>query len=90
MAEEDVMSAQRNPVGPIRQLASKGPQLVRTEETVPSKAPVEAIERADPHPLAAAFIIGGIAATGAITFAGSVLMWVWFRDTGVNWMFQGH
>lgn len=83
-------AAQRNPLGPIRQPARKGPQLVWTGEAGPAKGPGEALERADPHPLAAAFIIGGIAATGAITFVGSILMWVWFRGTGVNWMFQGH
>jgi hypothetical protein len=49
---------------------------------------VEAIEGADPHPLMAAFIIVGIAATGAVTFVGSMLMWMFTRNTGVNWMFQ--
>ena len=81
-------AAQRNPVGPIRQPASQGPQLVLTGETVPAQAPAEAIERADPHPLAAPLIIGGIAGTGAIIFVGSILMWMSVRDTGVNWMFQ--
>jgi hypothetical protein len=81
-------AAQRNPVGPIRQPASHGPRLVPPGETGPAKAPVEAIEGADPHPLMAAFIIVGIAATGAITFVGSVLMWMLSRNTGVNWMFQ--
>lgn len=80
------MSAQHNPVGPIRRPVNKGPQLVLTVETAP--APAEAIERADPHPLAAAVIIGGIAATGAIIFVGSILMWMSVRNTGVNWMFQ--
>ncbi len=81
-------AAHGNPLGPIPQPASKGPQLVRTGETVPQQTPAEAIARADPHPLAAAFIIALIAAT--VAFAGSILTWVWFRDTGVNWMFQGH
>jgi hypothetical protein len=79
-------AAQRNPVGPIHEPVSKGPQLVLTRET--ALAPVEAIERVDPHPLAAAVIIGGIAATGAIIFVGSILMWMSVRNTGVNWMFQ--
>jgi hypothetical protein len=83
------MSAvQRNPVGPVHEPASPGPRLVPPRETAPSKAPVQAIESADPHPLMGALIIVGIAATGAIVFAGSILMWMSVRNTGVNWMFQ--
>ncbi len=81
-------AAHGNPLGPIPQPGSKVPRLVRTGETVPQQTPAEAITRADPHPLAAAFIIGVIALTGAV--AATILMWIWFRDTGVNWMFQGH
>jgi hypothetical protein len=49
----------------------------------------EAIRRGDPHPLAAALIIGGIALIGAITLIGSLASWILMRNTGVNWMFQG-
>ncbi len=73
---------------PLPKPASVGPRLVRTREPVPARA-VGTVERLDPHPLAAAFVIAGIALIGAFTFVGSILMWVWFRDTGVNWLFQG-
>jgi hypothetical protein len=29
-----------------------------------------------------------IAFTGAVTFAGSIVIWLLVRNTGVNWMFQ--
>jgi hypothetical protein len=83
-------AARNNPIGPESNPTIKGPELVRTTKPVPSQATVEAIRRADPHPLAAALIIGGIALTGAITFVGSLASWLLLRNTGVNWMFQGN
>jgi hypothetical protein len=85
------MNAARNdPIGPVSNSTIRGPELVRTKEPVPSQATVKAITRADPHPLAAALIIAGLAVTGAITFVGSLASWLLLRDTGVNWMFQGN
>jgi hypothetical protein len=68
----------------------KGPQLVPAREKVSAQVPVEAIARADPHPFAIVFIVGGIALIGALTFVGSLLTWLLVRNTGVNWMFQGN
>jgi hypothetical protein len=83
-------AALRDPVRRILHPVSKGPQLVRTGETIAATAPVEAIDRADPHPLVLLFLIAGIAATGAITLVGSIAMWLLLHDTGVNWMFQDY
>ncbi len=56
---------------------------------MPAKAAAEPIYKGDPHPLAPALIVGGIALVGAVVFAGSVAMWVFFlSNTGVNWMFS--
>jgi hypothetical protein len=82
-------AAQRDPLGSIPQPATKGPQLVPARQKAAAQVPVEEIARGDPHPLAAAFIIAGIALIGAFTFAGSALTWLLVRNTGVNWMFQG-
>jgi hypothetical protein len=82
-------AAQRDPLGSIPHPAPKGPQLVPAREKAAAQVPVELIVRGDPHPLAAAFIIAGIALIGAFTFAGSALTWLLVRNTGVNWMFQG-
>jgi DNA-binding helix-hairpin-helix protein with protein kinase domain len=83
------MSAARgNPIGPSSKPVIKGPQLVPTPEPIPSVT-AEAVRRADPHPLAAALIIGGMALIGAITLVGSLASWILLRNTGVNWMFQG-
>jgi hypothetical protein len=81
-------AAQRDPLGSIPKPAIKGPQLVPTREKA-AQIPAEAIATGDPHPLAAALMIAGIALIGAVTFAGSVLTWLLVRNTGVNWMFQG-
>ena len=83
-------AARGNPIGPVSKSTIKGPQLVRTAEPVPSQTTVKAIRRTDPHPLAAALIIAGLALTGTITFVGSLASWLLLRDTGVNWMFQGN
>jgi hypothetical protein len=82
-------AAQRDPLGSIPKPAIKGPQLVPAREKAAAQVSAEAIARGDPHPLAAAFLIAGIALMGAITFAGSVLTWLLVRNTGVNWMFDG-
>jgi NAD/NADP transhydrogenase beta subunit len=81
-------AARFKPIAPVPEAPAKGPQLVPPRKTVATQASAEAAARADPHPLAAALTIVGIAAIGAITFAGSVLSWVLLRQTGVNWMFQ--
>lgn len=83
-------AAQGKPLGPVPKPGVKGPQLVPPRETVPTQVPVESIERGDPHPLAPALIIGMIALIGALTFAGSVAIWVLLRNTGVGWMFHGN
>jgi hypothetical protein len=48
------------------------------------------VESGGAHPFAAALLIGVFALTVACTFAGSIAMWLIFRDTGVNWLFQGN
>jgi hypothetical protein len=82
-------AAQRDPLGSVPKPAIKGPQLVPAREKAAAQVSAEAIASGDPHPLAAAFLIAGIALMGAVTFAGSVLTWLLVRNTGVNWMFQG-
>lgn len=82
-------AAQRDPLGSIPNPAIKGPQLVPARQKAAVLIPAEAIARRDPHPLAAAFLIAGIALIVAFTFAGSVFTWLLVRNTGVNWMFQG-
>jgi hypothetical protein len=70
--------------------ATEGPQLVPPARGAPAPAPVEEIEIESEHPLLPALILGVIALTGAFTFAGSILMWLLVRNTGVGWMFQGN
>ena len=53
-----------------------------------SQATLEPIQEADPHPLATALVVGGIALVGAVLFAGSIAAWLILRDTGVDWMFS--
>lgn len=81
-------AAQGKPLVP--QPAIKGPQLVPPKQAVPTQSSLERVERLDPHPLAAALIIAGIALVGAFTFAGSAAIWLLLRNTGVGWMFQGN
>ena len=83
-------AAQGKPLPPVPEPAAKGPQLVPARQTVSTQAPVETVERLDPHPFAAAIIIAGIALMGAFTFVGSAAIWLLVRNTGVGWMFQGH
>jgi hypothetical protein len=33
-------------------------------------------------------IVAIVAMTLAFTFYSTVMLWLWFRGTGVNWMFQ--
>jgi hypothetical protein len=81
-------AARFKPVAQIRQPANVGPQLVPPREMVSSQAPMEMIESSDPHSAALFFTAFGIAFMGAFTFAGSILVWLLVRNTGVNWMFQ--
>jgi hypothetical protein len=55
---------------------------------MPSKAATEPIQNVEPPPLAIAVILGGIALSGAVVFAGSVAIWLIVRNGGVNWMFS--
>ena len=68
--------------------AHKGPQLVPPRKEDPAQVSVPAIETGEAHPIMTMFIAGMIAFTGAVTFAGSVVIWLLVRNTGVNWMFQ--
>jgi hypothetical protein len=67
--------------------AHKGPQLV-PRKADPAQGPVPAIEAGDAHPIVTILMAGMIAFTGAVTFAGSIVIWLLVRNTGVNWMFQ--
>jgi hypothetical protein len=85
------MSAARmKAVVQVPRKAREGPQLVPPGRGVPTPVPVEEIEIEGEHPLLPALIIAVIALTGAVTFAGSILMWLLVRNTGVGWMFQGN
>jgi hypothetical protein len=68
--------------------AHKGPQLVPPRKADPAQGPVPAIEAGDAHPMVTILMAGMIAFTGAVTFAGSIVIWLLVRNTGVNWMFQ--
>jgi hypothetical protein len=83
-------AAHGKPLGPILKPEVKGPQLVPPRETVPAQSSLGTVERLDPHPLTPALIVAGIALIGAVTFAGSVAIWLLVRNTGVGWMFQGN
>jgi hypothetical protein len=72
----------------VSEEAHKGPQLVPPRKADPAQGPVPAIEAGDAHPIVTILIAGMIAVTGAVTFAGSVVIWLLVRNTGVNWMFQ--
>jgi hypothetical protein len=43
---------------------------------MPSQDTLEPIQEADPHPLATALVVGGIALVGAVVFAGSIAAWL--------------
>lgn len=53
-----------------------------------SKSTTEPIQNIDPPPLVMAVILGGIALTGAVLFAGTIFSWLILRNTGFNWMFS--
>ena len=68
--------------------ANKGPQLVQPRKADPAQRAVPAIKTGEAHPIVTVLIAGMIAFTGAVTFAGSIVIWLLVRNTGVNWMFQ--
>jgi len=56
---------------------------------MPAHAAAEPILQGDPHPLAPALVVAGIALVGAVIFAGTIAAWVFFlQDSGVNWLFS--
>lgn len=77
------------PIVPIPKPAAKGPQLVPPRKEVPAQA-AAGIETAEPHPMITVFIFALIAFTLAFTFFATIVMSLWFRDTGVNWLFQSN
>ena len=81
-------AAQAKPLTQSSTPATAGPQLVPPRETVPTEAPVEKTDREDPHPFVTVLIVAIVAMTLAFTFYSTVMLWLWFRGTGVNWMFQ--
>lgn len=78
-------------VKPLREVstsATPGPQLVPPRQKVPSETLAEKTAREDPHPFVTVLIVAIIAITLAFTLFSTIMMWVWFRNTGVGWMFQ--
>ena len=76
------------PTVPISKPSAKSPQLVPPRER--ARAPVEIVEAREPHPVITVLIFALVAFTLAFTFFSAVVMFVWFRDTGVNWLFQSN
>ena len=68
--------------------AKVGPRLVTHEKTPPADNWGESIVERDPHPAMTVLIVAVIAFTLAFGFFSTVMMWVWFRNTGVDWMFS--
>ena len=81
-------AAQRKPLTQSSTPATAGPQLVPPRETVSSEESIERTDREDPHPFVTVLSVAIVAGTLAFTFYSTVMLWVWFRGTGVNWMFQ--
>ena len=79
-------AAHGKPLGPVPERTTLGPQLVTTRKSGETVL-VDEAERGD-HSLASALIIVVFAMLGAITFVGSIAIWLLVRNTGVNWMFQ--
>jgi hypothetical protein len=52
-------------------------------EAVPIAASVSTIPQEDSHPLAPIFAIGALALIGAFAFVGSIVIWLWLRNSGV-------
>jgi hypothetical protein len=69
-------------------LAREGPQLVPPREPVPNFAAEERTDQEDSHPFVTVLLLAVVAFTLAFTFFSMIMMWVWFRNTGVDWMFQ--
>jgi hypothetical protein len=88
-SEVFMRSERIRPVDQAPGIARKGPQLVPPQNTVPSEGPALAIETGESHPIVTVLIAITIAFTGAVTFFGSVVIWLLVRNTGVNWLFQG-
>lgn len=82
-------SERRRPVDQAPETARKGPQLVPQRQAIPAEEGVLAIETREAHPIVTILFAVTIAFTGAVTFFGSVVIWLFVRNTGVNWMFQG-
>lgn len=80
--------ARVKPVGESSTQPALGPRLVPPRQKVPDQASMEWAEREDPHPFVTVLIVAVIAFTLAFTFFSTVIMWLWFRNTGVDWMFQ--
>jgi hypothetical protein len=81
-------AARVKPLVPSSAPATAGPQLLPPRETVSTQASEEMTYREDPHPFFTVLIVAVIAFTLAFTFFSTVTMWVWFRNSGVDWMFQ--
>lgn len=80
--------APRKPLTGISTPANAGPKLVTHGKTAPADNWGESIAERDPHPAMTVLIVAVIAFTLAFGFFSTVMMWVWFRNTGVDWMFS--
>jgi hypothetical protein len=80
-------AAQTKPLAPSTAPAT-GPQLVPARKKDPTEASVEKTDRGSPPPFVTVVTVAVIAFTLAFTFFSSIMLWVWYRTTGVNWMFQ--
>ncbi len=75
------------PIVPTSKPAAKRPQLVPPHKEVPAPA-AAGIEAGELHPIITVLVVGVIAFTLAFAFFSTVVMWVLFRQTGVDWMFS--
>lgn len=80
--------AQRKPLVPSTTPATPGPQLVPARKKGLTEASVERADRETPPPFVVVVTVAVIAFTLAFSFYSSIMLWVWNRNTGVNWMFQ--
>ena len=80
--------ALRKPLDQSSIPVSAGPELVPPAKAYPAENRGESIAERDANPFTTILIVAVVAFTLAFGFFSTVMMWVWFRNTGVNWMFQ--
>jgi hypothetical protein len=80
--------AREKPLAQSSTPPTEGLHLVPPREPLRNLAAEERTDQEDSHPFVTVLLLAVVAFTLAFTFFSTILMWVWFRNTGVDWMFS--